>query len=395
MSLHSAPAHAAASRDATEPACTSNAWPNLPALDFGRVTPGSMSSSTESFVVPGGGSVSASVADGSAVFRVGGIETDTVTKQRAADNPGEMPPGYHGPRFHFETVCTLDTSVDGSGPVTAKPGEMVNPHGREPTTSDIAPTGTLAVSVDSATRQVQISMFVGGIKADLELGSLHILQGRSAISPPPSPRSAEPTPTRPSIYTTPCPALRSPIRPSHVPAGQTVHASLHVVVAAAVPWATTTSTWQCTPSRIAPAKSNNLLGLGSLTITVDPLPVQTFTIPLGVAKTVWDSARDAACERQGSHRSGGAQCHRQYAIEDPHCYFAPLQLTASQSGNQLTITGYAPGNWVDFAVTTPTGSPDTWALTRNSRRTSMSPPRSPCSSPPWTGRHRCGSRRPR
>jgi hypothetical protein len=76
-----------------------------------------------------------------------------------------------------------------------------------------------------------------------------------------------------------------------------------------------------------------------------------------VAKTVWDSARDAACERLKDLTGQEVLRAVGRTIEDPHCYLAPLQLTASQTGNQLTITGDAPGNWVDFAVTTPDGIP--------------------------------------
>jgi hypothetical protein len=138
----------------------------------------------------------------------------------------------------------------------------------------------------------------------------------------------------------------------HVPSGATVHAQLHVVASRDAPLGD--HTYGLAVSAFGGLQT---LGLGSLTLTVTPLPMQQVSIPLGMATTIWDQARDAACERIKDLTGQEVLAYYGRTLRDPHCYLAPLQLTASKSGDELQVTGTASRSWVDLKLTTPDGIP--------------------------------------
>ena len=360
--LHGAPAHAARANDGTTTACTTQTWPGLPALDFGRVTPGINPGASESFLVHAGGLISATVTDGAPTFQAVSIESFKVSRVRIEIDLSEMPPGYHGPRFYYQNVCTPDTQVDGSGSLAVTAGEMVQVGVRAtPDGSAVDFSGTLSISLDATALQVPIHMAVGGVSASLDSGSLTIPQGRSGnISVTVRSLGNTETDATFNLYDH-VPGITVTNPTVHVTASQTLHTTLQVVV-----------------SRDAPLGDHayNLamygfagqsIGLGSLTVTVTPLPVQSVTIPLGAAADAWNTMRDAACERIKDLTGRAVLSFLGRTIRNPDCYLAPLQLTATRSGNELQITGTAPGNWVSFYVTTPDGLPREWdpAFTAN------------------------------
>ena len=203
-------------------------------------------------------------------------------------------------------------------------------------------------------------MFVAGIKASLDMASLSIPQGRSGDIPV-SITALGPDGADASFDLYDAVAGITVTNPNvHVDAGQTLHTSLHVVVDRGAPLGDENY-------NLAVSSFMQTIGLGSLTLTVTPLPTQSVTIPLGAAADAWNAARSAACDKIKDLTGQQVLSYLGRTIRNPDCYLAPLQMSASQSGNELTITGSAPGNWVSFYVTTPDGLPREWdpAFTAN------------------------------
>jgi hypothetical protein len=352
--LHGASAQIAHADGDTTVACTSNSWPTLPNLNFDRVTPGSLGGANEAFISHAAGNLSATVTDGANVFQVTGMESFQVKKVRVPIDLSEMPPGYHGPRFYYETDCTPDTTVDGSTPLTITAGEMVQVFVKgTPDPSRVDYSGTLSISEDTtSTVQVPMHMFVGGIKASLDTASLSIPQGRSGDIPVTvTSLGGDDTDATFDLYDS-VDGITVTNPTVHVAAGQTVHANLHVVVARGAPLGDENYNLA-----VSAFNDRQTIGLGSLTLTVTPLPVQSVVIPLGAAADAWNAARNAACDRIKDLTGQQVLAYLGRTIRNPDCYLAPLQMSATQSGNELTITGSAPGNWVSFYVTTPDGIP--------------------------------------
>jgi hypothetical protein len=195
-------------------------------------------------------------------------------------------------------------------------------------------------------------MFVGAITASLDAASLSIPQGRSGDIPVAVTSLGGPDAAASFTLNDPVPGIAVTNPDVDVPSGATVHATLHVVVSRDAPLG---------DHRYGVAVSafggRQTLGLGWLTITVTPLPIQQVTIPLGLAKTIWDQARDAACERIKDLTGQEVLAYYGRSLRDPHCYLAPLQLTATKSGDELQVTGTAIRSWVDLKLTTPDGIP--------------------------------------
>ncbi len=225
-----APAGATASSGDTTTACSLNPWDQLPSLDLGRATPGSTASATESFVSPVDGTVTASITNGSADFQVASLASYTVTRERVFIDPGELPRGYKGKTSYYQNVCTLDAQTPGSGSLAVKAREMVQIQvtGNQ-ADGQVSPTGTLSISLGTATAQVPISMFVGGISASVEAVQISIAQGRSGGIPVTVTSLGGPDTDASFNLYDPVPGITVANPAVHVLSGQTVHGMLQVV----------------------------------------------------------------------------------------------------------------------------------------------------------------------
>jgi hypothetical protein len=260
--------------------CDAPLWPNLPAVDFGRVLPGPSIGRAEAFEAYAGGDVSASVTDGSDIFQVGSITTYSVSKIRVPIDRYDMPPGYHGALFRIETICKQDASVSGTSTVTAKPGEIVQVQVVAKLSPDmINGSGTLSVSLGSATAQSPISLFVGGITASLDASSVHIPEGRSGDIPVTITNLGNTdTDATFNLYDA-APGVEVTNPTVHVPAGATLHDLLHVTVGRRADMGD--YHYNLAVSAFGGSREETI-GLGAFTLTVDPLPVQSVTIPLAL-----------------------------------------------------------------------------------------------------------------
>ena len=132
-----------------------------------------------------------------------------------------------------------------------------------------------------------MSMFVAGIKASLDTASLSIPQGRSGDIPVSiSSLGRDGTDASFDLYDS-VTGITVTNTTVDVAAGQTVRTSLHVVVARGAPLGD--ENYNLAVSGFRPT-----IGLGSLTLTVTPLPMQSVAIPLGAAADAWNAARSAA-----------------------------------------------------------------------------------------------------
>jgi hypothetical protein len=367
-----APAHAAlnpiaAARNATAPAtgtATNSNIPSYPAfpgvspVDFGRVVPGNDTTSVTRFTAPATGTVRAQVTAGGPTFSVSRIESYNITRVLVDVDASELPPGHTGrPPRVWVTQLVADTSVAGSGPLAVQAGEIVEitvgEHGA--TTSA---TGTLAVTTDWGSAQAPITMFVGSVKATVDMASLTLPQGRSADVPVTVQSLGGPaTDVSFDVYK-PVDGITVTIPVVRISGGQTIHTSLHVVNDRNAPLGL--HNYNVVYTAFGDAGAPNRVqktGAGDLNLTVTNLPTRTFSIPFGQVAGVWNNARTQACEVIKDQMGKAVVAAINRTIRNPECSLAPLQLTATQQGSQLSFVGSATGNRVGAWVTTPDGIP--------------------------------------
>jgi len=204
-------------------------WPTLGGADFGTVGQAPVTATLQ-FYGPAG-AMRAAVTTGANIYSVVAIETYTLTTEYVGTDPGDLPPGHKAPPPSIAWVTTLDTHVDGPGPVTVASGELVSVIVREDPSTGGGP-GTLSLMSDGGgTVAVPLAVNPVFLKTSFDVATVTIAQGRSAdVGLTLQSVNVPDTTIYFDFLSMPAGITCSNGGPVTIPRGQTIHASLHFVV---------------------------------------------------------------------------------------------------------------------------------------------------------------------